>query len=286
MCHSVICYTVPMSPISITKADGSKELFNSEKLERSLRRAGASEAVAQKVVEHVAEELVNGMSTGAIYEHAFANLRKMSHPVVPRYSLKRALADLGPSGFPFEKFIAELFKAQGFEAVTNQTLKGKCIEHEVDVVAWNEKKLVMVEAKFHNELGLKSDLKVALYVKARFDDLRAQDFSFGGSTRRLDEGMLITNTKFTENAMKYAACAGVTTVGWNAPEEGNLFDLITTEKLHPLTALTSLGTREKQELLASGIVLCKTLKDKEFLRPLGLSEEKMKQVVDEINSIC
>ncbi len=275
-----------MLDIFVTKADGSKEIFVPAKLEHSLRRAGAGEDVAKDIVKHIMPELVGGMTTGAIYEHAFANLRKMSRPVAPRYSLKRALADLGPSGFPFEKFIAELFRAQGFETVTNQMLKGKCVEHEVDVVAWNEKRLVMVEAKFHNELGLKSDLKVALYVKARFDDLRGVAFNFGGRGRMLDEGMLITNTKFTENALRYATCAGLTTIGWNSPEKGNLYDLIADSKLHPLTALSSLSVREKQELLASGIVLCRTLKDKEFLRPLGMSEEKARQVVDEVNAVC
>ena len=42
---------------------------------------------------------------------------------------------------------------------------GHCVEHEVDVMAWNENKLIIAEAKFHNAIGLKSDLKVALMLK-------------------------------------------------------------------------------------------------------------------------
>jgi hypothetical protein len=195
------------------------------------------------------------------------------------------LAELGPSGFPFEKFMAEVFRARSYHVETNQFIRGHCAEHEVDLVVWNENKLIMCEAKFHNEIGLKSDLKVALYVKARFDDLKNLDF-FYGKKRRLDEGWLITNTKFTDRAISYADCAGLRLIGWNFPKEGNLHDVIEDVGLHPVTSINSLNFQEKRSLIESGIVLCRDARNGAMLRSLGLSREKAELVVEEANTIC
>ena len=204
-----------------------------------------------------------------------------------RYSMKRAVSDLGPNGFPFEKFVAEIFKAQGYEALTGQVVYGKCVEHEMDVVAWKGDELVMVEAKFHNEPGLKSDLKVALYVKARFDDLKTETFEFGGKKRKLTSWHLFTNTKFTDHAIRYAKCQGLGLVGWNYPEKGNLEELIADANLHPLTALTTLSQVEKHALLGAGLILCKDVKARaDVLTTLGIDAKKIPAVMEEIESVC
>lgn len=271
--------------IYIVKANGSKELFDINKLENSLRGAGAPHDTAEKISHHIEKELEDGMSTSMIYDHAFFLLDKTAKPLAARYSLKRALAELGPSGFPFEKFIGELFKARGYQVETNQFIEGLCAEHEIDLVAWNENKLIMVEAKFHNELGLKSDLKVALYIKARFDDLKNKDFSYG-KKRPLNEGWLITNTKFTDKAIRYGKCAGVKLIGWNYPAEGNLQDMIEDVGLHPLTCLTSLSSLEKRNLLERGVVLCKEVRNGDFLNFVGIPREKVSAVIEESKNLC
>src|SRR3989344_7426498 len=148
--------------MTITKADGTKENFEEYKLTDSLKRAGGSADIARNIVGHIKGDLQDGMPTSQIYERAFCLLREYSIPIAVKYSLRRALSELGPDGFPFEKYIAKIFQAWGYETLTDQTVLGVCISHEIDVVAWNKEKLVMVEAKFHNELGLKSDVKVAL----------------------------------------------------------------------------------------------------------------------------
>jgi hypothetical protein len=176
-----------MGPIYVVKADGTKELFDVEKLERSLKKAGASTRSVQDILEHIKSHLTNEISTHDLYKHAFELLHKEEKPIALKYSLKRAIMELGPSGFPFEDFVAEIFRQKGYTAETGKIVRGFCVEHEVDVVAWNDEKLIMVEAKFHNELGVKSDLKIALYVKARFDDLRKMTFRYG-KERQLDEG--------------------------------------------------------------------------------------------------
>jgi hypothetical protein len=277
-----------MSNILVIKLNGKTEPFDSTKLNASLRSAGASDEEARTITSHIEGELIEGITTSDIYRHAFDLLHSSSKPLAVRYSMKRAVSDLGPNGFPFEKFVAEIFKAQGYEAVTDQVVYGGCVEHEMDVVAWKENELVMIEAKFHNEPGLKSDLKVALYVKARFDDLVDQEFDYGGKKRKLTSWHLITNTKFTDHAIRYAKCKGLSLIGWNYPEQsGGLEDLITKAGLHPLTCLTTLTQAEKQELLSAGLVLCRQIKENEDrLEQFGLSKKRIPAILEEISIVC
>ncbi|HVU06227.1 MAG TPA: ATP cone domain-containing protein [Candidatus Paceibacterota bacterium] len=276
-----------MSPLLIVKATGEQEAFDPAKLVNSLRKAGASKDQAENVLRHVERDLVAGTTTAELYRHAFEMLRKHAQPVAARYSMKRAIADLGPNGFPFEKFIAEIFKSEGYEALTDQIVYGSCVPHEVDVVAWKGKGLAMVEAKFHNEYGVKSDLKVALYVKARWDDLKDGEYDFGGVKRKISSFQLFTNTKFTDTAIHYAECKGLSLVGWNYPAKGNLEDLIQESGLHPLTSLTSLSQTEKRTLLDAGMVLCKQVAAHGGnLVSYGIPREKVKQVLLEIEHLC
>src|SRR5581483_9188859 len=188
----------------VIKSDGTREPFDVSKLESSLKKSGASDPIIKRIVGQISDRLEPGITTHEIYKYAFGLLHKEEQPVAFQYSLRRAIMELGPSGFPFEEYVAEIFKHKGYQTKTDQIVKGFCVEHEIDVVAWNEEKLIMAEAKFHNELGTKSDLKVALYVKARFDDLRKMKFNYG-KERDLDEGWLVTNTKFTSTAIEYGS---------------------------------------------------------------------------------
>ncbi|MSR87774.1 MAG: ATPase [Candidatus Zambryskibacteria bacterium] len=252
---------VNTNPLTIVKANGQHEAFDVEKLRFSLMRSGASEDASLEVIKHLMSELKDGMTTHDIYQYAFSLLNNTNKKVARSYSLRRAVMDLGPSGFPFEDFVAEILRAKGFRCLTRQTVLGGCVPHEVDVVAYNDKKLVMVEAKFHNELGTKSDLKVVLYIKARFDDLKDNVFNYGRENRKVTDGWLITNTKFSSTAIHYAICKDMTLIGWNYPEKGSLQDMIEEESLHPITALTTLKESEKKALLANGVVLCSNIKN-------------------------
>jgi len=273
--------------ITITKADGTKELFEETKLIDSLRNSGGNEVIIEKILEELNKEIYDGMPTSEIYSKAFSLLRSHSMPMAIKYSLRRALSELGPDGFPFEKYVAKIFQTWGYETLTDQTVLGVCVPHEVDVVAWNKDRLIMVEAKFHNELDLKSDLKVALYIKARFDDLKGNIFNYGGKERRLDEGWLVTNTKFTEQAIRYGECNKLKMLGWNYPIRGNLQDIIEELRLHPFTCLTTISNTYKKALLEKGIVICMEIYDRqEVLREIGMSSEECGIVIDEIRTVC
>jgi len=269
----------------IIKATGEREEFNSQKLRDSLSKVHASPEIIDSIVEQIERELKDGASTKDIYRHAFELLGVKESPAAARYSLRRAVMELGPTGFPFEQFVAQIFQSKGFETVTDFIAQGECAEHEVDIVAWNENKLIMVEAKFHNELGIKSDLKVALYIKARWDDLADVTFNFGRE-RKLDEGWLVTNTKFSESAIKYARCRNMKLIGWNYPEEGNLQDLIEEAHLHPITCLNTSTPSDEKLLMEAGIVLCKQARENpDILKQAGLSPEKIAKMLAEIDLI-
>jgi len=273
--------------ITITKADGTKELFEEGKLVDSLKNAGGTDEIIERIVNRIGEEMRDGILTSEIYSHAFRLLREYSMPMAFKYSLRRALFELGPDGFPFEKYIARIFQAWGYETLTDQTVEGNCVNHEMDIVAWNKEKLVMVEAKFHNEFGMKSDLKVALYIKARFDDLKNKTWKYGGIDRKMSEGWLVTNTKFTDQAIKYGECQGLKMIGWNYPKVGNLQDITEEFGLHPFTCLISLSNVHKKALLSKGIILCRDLIDKkDSLKEIGMSDEESIRVLEEVSTVC
>ncbi len=242
--------------IFITKSDGTKQLFEEEKLINSLKRVGASTDVIDDVIKDVEKEMVNNMSTEDIYRRAFTLLKKHSTPAAVTYSMRRGMMELGPEGFPFEKFVARVFKMWGYETLTGQMVLGSCVEHEIDIVAWKEGSLAMVEAKYHNESGMKSDLKVALYVKARFDDIAPMDFDYGGVKCKLTERYIFTNTKFTDKAIRYGECSNMKLIGWNYPLDNNLQDIISKNGLHPITCLSSLTHSQKKELIARNVLVC------------------------------
>ncbi|NQV93369.1 restriction endonuclease [Candidatus Kaiserbacteria bacterium] len=267
--------------ILIKKTDGSTEAFDASKLEGSLKRAGASESIIKEIVDKVNSKLVPGMTTKEIYQDAFELLRdKEEKPIAAKYSLKKAVFELGPSGFPFEDFITEIFRATGHEASNGVIMAGKCAEHEVDMFAVHKGgKRHGAEIKFHNHPGIKTDLKVALYVHARFDDLIK-----GG---KVDEGVLITNTRFTSNALEYGKCAGLKMISWNYPEKDNLYSLIEETGLHPITCLTTIPDRNKKILIDNEIVLCRSIRENaSVLSEYGVPVDRIPSILEEVGSLC
>jgi len=268
-------------PVAITKEDGTRESFDPAKLRFTLGKAGAPREVQERIVAHIERELTEGMKTRRIYAHAHALLRKEARPAAARYSMRRAVLSLGPTGFPFETFVGEIFKARGYEVHIGQIVPGNCVTHEVDIIAQKPGECVAAELKFHNALAIRSDVQVALYAEARFEDLRAGRGK--QSMFCIDRGMLITNTKFTSQAIAYGTCKGLAIIGWNYPREGNLHDLIEETKAHPVTALTSLSRAEKAALLERRIVLSRTLAERhDALSELGLKGPKADLVLSEI----
>ncbi len=264
--------------VLITKNDGEQEPFDPAKLNRSLKRSGAPKNIRDKIISQIKKILYDGITTQEIYENAYELLRQMrTHPIAARYSIKRAVLELGPSGFPFERFIAALLREIGYQKVRNGIiLQGKCASHEIDIITEHQNKKIAMELKFHNALGIRSDLKVALYVKARFDDL----------VDEINEGWLITNTRFTKNAIRYGSCAGFKMLGWDYPIGNGIERLIDSAGVHPITALTTLSKQEKLKLLQNDVVLCKEiLANPTILRHFGIFQDH-NEIMQEVSALC
>ena len=146
---------------------------------------------------------------------------------------------------------------------------------------------LLIECKFHHEDGFKTDLKVALYVKGRDNDIEKRHKTLEDKNERFHEGWLITNTKLTSKAIEYGMCAGLKMIGWSYPHVGNLQDLINETMLHHITVLTTLSTNEKKRIMEQDIVLCRDLgKQKKALRALGMSDEKIGKIMEEVVGVC
>lgn len=272
--------------IWVVKANGEHEIFDEIKLRDSLRNAGADEDIIEQIVRRIVSELRNGMHTQKIYNHAFALLKKKRREVAARYGLRRAIRELGPSGFPFERYVGEILKEKGYDVKVGMIVQGWCVDHEVDVSAHKDGKHILVECKFHNEEGFKTDLKVALYVRERFNDIAKRHATLKTNGEHFHEGWLVTNTKLTSQAIQYANCAGLKVIGWSYPATGNLRDLINETRLHPITMLTTLSSADKHRLMDADIVLCRDLpKNKELLHGIGIDHKKLEKILEEVEMI-
>jgi hypothetical protein len=250
-------------------------------------KAGASDKEIERILGSISSKLFNGISTKKIYRMAFDALKKSSGHKAARYHLKKAIMELGPSGFPFEKFIAEILKWEGYETQTGLITHGKCVSHEVDVIAERGEEFIMVECKYHNRPGLFCDVKVPLYVNSRFQDLKASWMQIPGRQNKVYNGWLVTNTRFSLDAIQYGTCAGLKLLGWDYPVSSGLKDQIDRLGLYPITCLTSLSRFEKQQLLDKRIVLCnQLLNGEQYLTQIGITGEKLKVVEEEVKKLC
>lgn len=269
----------------ITKADGTIETFDPSKLRRSLKRAGAHDSEIGDIVRQIETAARDGMRTQDIYKQAFSLLRGAEASIVARYSLRRALFNLGPTGFPFESFLARLFESQGYQTKTGITLQGRCALHEIDLAAYKEDHAFVAEAKFHARPGIKSDLQVAMYSYARLLDLAEQKIC-ADDICGVKNLKIVTNTKFTTAAIKYANCVGVEVLSWDHPKKGSLYEMIETSGLYPITVLQGLTNSQKQLLMQKNVVVCADLiKKPKVLATLGLSSRKVETLLFEARQL-
>lgn len=268
--------------MQITKADGEKEMFRSGKLISSLKKAGAKSSEIDAIVREIESSLTEGMRTQDIYKKAFELLRMNEAPTAARYSLRRAVIGLGPTGFPFEDYLGRIFESQGYRTKRRLILKGKCATHEIDLAAYSPAHSFIAEAKFHAQPGIKTDLQVAMYSYARYLDLESQRICKGDECGIISL-YLITNTKFTTAAIKYGACTGIKLLSWDYPKENSLQHMIESAKVYPITVLTNLSTTQKQVLLQNNIIICSDiLKNPQALSLLRLGSVRADAVLREI----
>lgn len=273
--------------IVITKANGQEVPFSPEKLKHSLLNAGVSVELAESIVDEIQPKLYAGISTKKIYRIAFNRLKDRSSHLAAKYHLKRGIMELGPSGYPFEKFIGEILKHQGYSVKVGEIVKGKCVNHEIDVIAEKDHHHFMIECKYHNRPGTISDVKISLYIQARFKDVEAAWILLPDHGTKFHQGWVVTNTRFTGDAIQYGTCAGLHLLGWDFPQKKSLKNQIDTLGLYPVTCLTTLTKIEKQQLLENDVVLCKEISDNEnHLNTIGVKSSRIKSILEEVHQLC
>lgn len=247
-----------VSNLKIRKNSGEIELFQVEKLCRSISAVGVSDAMAQQVCDIVAEHINTGVSTT---EQIFRTTREYIAKVDPGkaaiYGLERGLSALGPSGFLFEQYVAAILLDLGYKVQTNVYLDGEGVTHEIDVYAEKGNVIYVIEAKYRNEFKSKTHINQVMYADARLDDIRRQAKK-RGDTREYYM-WLVTNTRFTDNAINYIQYRDIQLMGWDFPKYINLMKVAYEKKLFPVTVLPSITFKALKTFSTQKIILVKDL---------------------------
>ncbi len=273
--------------VLIKKYSGEYEAFDVNKLINSLRRSRADEDIIQDIARKVQEQIEEGMTTKKIYQLAFKMLKRKSRVSASKYKLKKALMELGPSGFPFEKLVGKIMEQEGFSTQVGVIVQGNCVQHEVDVIAQKDNNHYMIECKYHSDQGRVCNVKIPLYINSRFLDVEKNWERQKGHDTKLHKGGVYTNTRFTSDAVQYGKCVGLLLTSWDYPMDNGLKDRIDKAGLHPLTALTTLTKAEKSKLLDKGIVLCKELHENPaLLEQIGVDKKRHKNILADSKELC
>ena len=191
-----------------------------------------------------------------------------------------AILQFGPSGYPFEKFVGEIFKSLNYKVEVGLVIEGRCISHEIDVLAKKPTEWLMLECKFRNRQGEKVNVKNPLYIKSRFEDVSYNWEKVNRPNRIHYRGGIVTNSQFSEDALRYGNCVKLKMLSWEHPNGNSLKNLVEQNELHPITCLTSLNKIETTRLLDLGIVLCKSLlQQPDALDELTINSRKKNKVL-------
>lgn len=272
--------------VLVTKVDGTKQVFDREKVVRTCLRMGATREIAEKIAENIEMTVYDGIETKKILKMIFGQLGKYKPAVKHQIDLRKALSLMKPKP-DFERFIQILLSEHGYKVTPNQIIRGKCVEHEVDAVARKNGETYIVEVKHHFSYHTPTGLDVSRITRAVFEDV-TEGFKLGLNNLKIDKAMIVCNTKLSEHAKRYAKCRGIHHIGWGSPPNRNLQTMIEEKKLHPLTYLKGLNTATREKLASAGIVLLKQLTAKnpeELRRETGIRKETLKLMIEKAGAI-
>ena len=264
---------MPSEP-TVRKGAGEIEPFSEYKLNHYLNQAGVIKKNRGEILELIKSNLKKDpLPTSVIHKLTYQYLIQTDPASAARYNLRQAVMELGPTGYPFEQYVAQLLNHQDYQTRTNQIVRGACVSHEVDIIAQKKQSHIMIECKYHNRRGSRSDVKTALYVWARFEDIRQAWEKHQHDTHEIHQVWLVTNTKVSTDAEDYAKCRGLHVISWYRPYRHSLKDMIVNTGLWPITCLSSLNEDDKMKLVEQNLVLCKDINqtDKKTLQKLKIS---------------
>jgi len=249
-------------------------------------KSGASGKVVKKIMKQIEASLYPGISTKEIYKKAFSLLRKEHRASAAKYKLRNAILELGPSGFPFERYVSHLMEADGYQTEVGIIVEGNCVNHEVDVIATKENQINYLECKFHNKSTFTCNVKTPLYINSRFLDLENKRKSIDHQADKNYAFWIVTNTKFTSEATIYANCAGIQLLSWNYPPKNGVRERIDRAGIHPITCLTTMTKKEKHNLLNNDIILCRhIMDDPKPLEEIGINKGRLAKIMGEAKAL-
>lgn len=272
--------------MQIKKYSGEIVPFNGEALRKSLTRSGADVDQVNQVYNKVLNEIYDGISTRELYQLAFDTLKTVRASYAARYSLKKALRDLGPEGFYFEKYIAHLLQSMGYKSTTGQTVQGHAVSHELDVVAYKDGKLITAECKFRNDIDARISVTTPMYYLSRFKDISNINYQFFGKQLQFHEGWIITNAYFTSDSIDFAEYYQINLLSWDYPKDNSIKKRVDKAVFYPITCLTTLSDAEEQQLLKNQLILVKDLvNNPEKLDLLNLAKNRREEVLNEAHEL-
>lgn len=271
------------APIKVIKRSGEEAVFDDQRVIRSMERSGVPPELFDHVLQHIRERVQkdNTITTDEIFYHIREFLTHKDKRSALRFNLRQAIFELGPSGYPFEQYLARIFCDQGYKTQTDLVMQGECVSHEIDVLLEKDGKREIVEAKFHNQTFGKTDVQVILYTYARFLDVSKRD--------NIDGVWVTTNTKLSTDAITYAECKGVKILAWNYPHENNLQEFVEKPKMYPVTIMTDLTSEEKTRLISNDIVLASDLlkiTDEDFDTKYLIDKSRVGEIKQAVQLIC
>lgn len=243
--------------MEIKKSGGGYQSFDPTKLCDSIKKAGAPGHVADNICEIVQQKIKPGASSSNIFREALRHLVKEDLDIAARYSLRRGINSLGPAGFLFEQYVEAVLRSHGFKTRRNVIMKGKCVTHEIDIVAEKGDKSYLVEAKYRNEEGIRTHIDQVMYAEAKVKDINNNSLNKKKKKHYLP--WLITNTKFTDNSINYAKCYGLELTGWTYPKKNSLEDMVVKNKVYPVTVIPSITKPALEEVAKRGMILAQDL---------------------------
>lgn len=273
--------------ILVKKNSNEKETFSINKLKQSLESCGSTKKQSDNIANTIKNLVYNNITTNEIHKIAFNLLKQENTVFASKYNLKRAIFNLGPTGYPFEKLVGTLLKRKGYETKVGVILDGECVTHEIDVLAEKNGNAYAIECKFHANATINSDVKIPLYINSRFLDIQKQWNSNSNNKNNLKQGWLITNTRFTDDALRYGKCIGLSLMSWDYPLGNSIKNNIDSFGLYPITTLINLSKEEKTTLISKDIILVKELyENKIILEKMQITSGRIVNILDEVTELC
>jgi hypothetical protein len=233
-------------------------------------RAGASRRTAKRILKKVRGEVYRDMTSNDIYKKVLRAIseEKDLKALHQRYQLKDAIMRMGPAGFAFENYVAEILGYFGYQVAGIRTkVRGKCALHEIDLIGTNDVGKHLIECKYHSHRGTYTGLKESLYTHARFLDTQPK---FSGE-------IIFCNTKVSGNAKRYSKCVGQQIFSWRYPASHSLEKIIEKYSLYPITIL-DLSQKELKVFSETNIMIAKDLithNKTEISRITSISEKRI-----------